>query len=193
MVNTVAIFHGYGGNKANSWLTWLNNKLAEEGINTVYPTFPFMGSTTISDWYNEFSKYQVDLKEPISVVGHSGGTTFAFYLAQNTNIQINRMVLVCPLNNIDGAEHNRPGNESEATFIRNFVHQKFNFDLIKSHVKEFVFILSDNDHNVPFEETKDYFTQIFPTAKYITLHDYGHINEKAGITELPEAYEELMK
>ena len=193
MVNTVAIFHGYGGNKPNSWLTWLNNKLAEEVIKTVYPSFPFIGSSTIKDWYNEFSKYQENLKNPISVVGHSGGTTFALYLAQHTEIQIQRMILVCPLNNIDGAEHNRPGNEAEAIFIRNFVHQKFDFDLIKSHVKEFVFILSDNDHNVPFEETKAYFSHIFPTAKFIALHNYGHINEKAGITELPEVYDELIK
>lgn len=193
MAKTVAIFHGYGGNKPTSWLSWLNKELTELSISTIYPSFPFMGSSTIKDWSKEFSKYTQQLKEPISIVGHSGGTTFAFYVAQNTDIKIEKMILVCPLNNIDGAEYNRPGDENQAPFIRNFVHQNFDFDIIKSKVKEFVFILSDNDHNVPYEETKKYFQDIFPDAKFITLHNYGHVNEKAGITELPQVLEELLK
>lgn len=193
MTKTVAIFHGYGGNKPNSWLTWLNKQLVDHGNATIYPSFPFMGSSTIQDWSEEFSKYTQDLKEPISIVGHSGGTTFAFYVAQNTDIRIEKMILVCPLNDIDGAEHNRPGGDEQAPFIRNFVHQHFDFDLIKSHVNELTFVLSDNDINVPYEATRKYFQNIFPDAKFITLHNYGHVNEKAGITELPQVLEELMK
>lgn len=193
MMQTVALFHGYSGNKPNTWLSWLNKQLIGHSISTIYPSFPFMGSSTIESWYKEFSKYVTQLKEPVSIVGHSGGTTFAFYVAQNTDIQIERMILVCPLSNIDGAEHNRPGSQDEASFVRNFVHQDFDFNTIKSKVKEFVFILSDNDHNVPYEETKKYFENIFPDAKFITLTQYGHVNEKAGITQLPQVLEELLK
>lgn len=193
MTNTVAIFHGHGGNKPNSWLTWLNKELVGQGIQAIYPSFPFMGSSTIESWQDEFSKHIIGQNGPISMVGHSAGTTFALYAAQRNDIKINKMILVCPLNNIDGAEHNRPGSDSEAPFIRNFVHQKFDFELIKSRVKEFVFILSDNDPNVPYEPTKKYFQNIFPDVKFITLHNSGHVNEKAGITELPIVLEELMK
>lgn len=193
MTKTVAIFHGYGGNKPSSWLSWLNRQLIDRGITTIYPSFPSMGSSTIGEWYEEFSQSTIEFKEPASIVGHSGGTTFAFYVAQHSSIQIGKMILVCPLNNIDGAEYNRPGDESQAPFIRNFVHQNFDFEIIKSKVKQFVIILSDNDHNVPYEETKKYFQDIFPDAKFITLHNYGHINEKAGITELPQVLEELIK
>jgi len=193
MDNTVAIFHGYGGNKPTSWLTWLNNELINMGVSTIYPSFPFMGSSTIDDWYQEFLKSQDKIKEPISLVAHSGGTTFAFYLVQKNDIQIDKMILVCPLNNVDGAEHNRPGDEAQAPFIRNFVHQHFDFNLIKSRVKEFAFILSDNDPNVPCESTRKYFEKIFPNAKFITLHNCGHVNEKAGITELPEVLVMLLE
>lgn len=193
MAQKVAIFHGYGGNKPSSWLTWLNKVLMDRSISTIYPSFPSMGSSTIQDWYEEFSKYTQDIKESISIVGHSGGNTFAFYLVQNADIKVEKMILVCPLNNIDGAEYNRPGDESQAPFIRNFVHQNFDFEIIKSKVKEFVFILSDNDLKAPYEQTKKYFENIFPNAKFITLHNYGHVNEKAGITELPQVLEELLK
>lgn len=193
MTKTVAIFHGYGGNKPTSWLSWLNKELMDRSISTIYPSFPSMGSSTIEKWYEELSNHNRDLKEPISIVGHSGGTTFAFYVAQNTDIKIEKMILVCPLNNIDGAEYSRPGDESQAPFIRNFVHQNFDFDIIKSKVKEFVFILSDNDSKAPYELTKKYFENIFPNAKFITLHNYGHVNEKAGITELPQVLGELLK
>ena len=190
---TVAIFHGYGGNKPNSWLTWLNKQLNDMGISTIYPSFPFMGSSHISDWYSEFSKYKNDFKGPVSLVGHSGGTTFAFYTIQNNDMQFEKVILVCPLNDLVGADTVRPGDEIQAPFIRAFVHQHFDFDLIKSRVKEFVFILSDNDPNVPYESTRDYYRGIFPNSKFITLHNYGHINEKAGITELPIVLDELLK
>ncbi len=193
MAKTVAIFHGYGGNKPSSWLSWLNTKLIDKGFKTIYPSFPHMGSSKIQDWEKEFTKYCDLIHEPISIVGHSAGTTFAFNLAQKSDIKIDKLILVCPLNDIDGAEHDRPGSESEATFIRNFVHQHFNFDIIKAKVKDIVFILSDNDPNVPYKETLEYFRNIFPTAKFITLENYGHINEKSGITELPEILVELTK
>jgi predicted alpha/beta hydrolase family esterase len=193
MPNTVAIFHGYGGNKPNSWLTWLNIELNKKDIKTIYPSFPFMGSSSITDWYDEFLKYQDNLIEPITIVGHSAGTTFAFYLAEKSEIKIKKMILVCPLNNIDGAEFNRPGSETESTFIRNFVHQQFNFNVIKLKVKDIVFLLSDDDYNVPYKKTLEYFSNIFPEAGFITLEKYGHVNEKAGITQLPQALDELIK
>ncbi|MBP9670258.1 alpha/beta hydrolase [Candidatus Woesebacteria bacterium] len=197
MDRTVAIFHGYGGNKPSSWLSWLNKQLIDRGVATIYPAFPPMGSSTIKDWYSEFSKYIKDTNEPISIVGHSGGTTFSFYLAQNSDIKIEKMILVCPLNDISGADTSalvhKPEVQDQVPFIRNFVHQNFDFDIIRSRVKEFIFILSDNDHNVPYEETKKYFQNIFPEAKFITLHNYGHVNEKAGITDLPQVLDELLK
>jgi predicted alpha/beta hydrolase family esterase len=191
MTKTVAIFHGYGGNKPNSWLTWLNKTLADEGIRTIYPSFPFMGSSTIADWCKEFLKYQDEVIEPISIVGHSGGTTFAFYVAQNSQIQIEKMILVCPLNDRSGADVDRPGDDPQAAFIKDFVHQHFNFDIIKTKVNDFVFLLSDNDSKVPYEESMHYFKSIFPTAKFITLKKHGHVNEKSGITQLPQVLEEL--
>ena len=192
MVNTVAIFHGYGGNKPNSWLTWLNKKLTDLGKQTIYPSFPFMGSSTIEDWREEFSRYSQNMKLPISIVGHSAGSTFAFYLVQNSDIIVEKMILVSPLNNLDGAEHDRPGDANQAPFIRNFVHQNFDFDIIKSKVKEFIFVLSDNDNKAPYQTTKKYFQKIFPDSRFITLHNSGHVNEKAGITELPLILEELL-
>jgi predicted alpha/beta hydrolase family esterase len=105
------------------------------------------------------------------------------------NLHIDKMILAAPLNDQQGADYaltSRPGKESEISYLRNFIHQNFDFDTIKSKVNEFTFLLSDNDHLVPYEETRSYFENISPKAKFIKLHEYGHINEKAGITELPE-------
>lgn len=192
MIKTVGIFHGYGNKTPNSWLTWLNSELKIRDIETVYPSFPPLGSSTIESWYSEYCKYVDKLEEPIALVGHSAGTVFAFYVAQRSLVEIEKIILVCPLNNIDGAEFNRPGDENEAPFIRNFIHQNFDFELIKSKVKEFVFVLSDDDTKVPYEKTLAYFQSIFPTAKYITLSKHGHVNEKSGITKLPVVMEELL-
>lgn len=195
MKKTVCIFHGYGGNKPSTWLTWLNNSLQQQGYNTIYPTFPFMGTSKIEDWFEEFKKYRIT-DEPITIVGHSGGTTLAFYVAQHMDIRIDKMILAAPLNDKQGADYaltSRPGKEAEVDYLRNFIHQNFDFDAIKSKVKEFTFLLSDNDHLVPYTETLNYFKQIFPDAKFITLPNHGHINEKAGITQLPEVLDEIVK
>jgi predicted alpha/beta hydrolase family esterase len=195
MSKTVGIFHGYGGNKPSSWLTWLNMQLVNKGYNTIYPSFPFLGSSTIEEWDKEFSKNKERLVEPISLVGHSGGTTFALYVAQHSGLHFEKLILVCPLNDIQGADMSslvkKPEIRDQVPYIRNFIHQNFDYDLIKSRVDSFVFVLSDNDPNVPYAETKQYFMRIFPTAKFITLHDYGHVNEKAGVTQLPEVLQEL--
>lgn len=193
MVKTVAIFHGYGGKKSDSWLTWLNSELINRSISTIYPSFPPLGSSTIEEWYSDYLKNFDELKRPVIMVGHSAGTVFALYAAQKSNILIEKLILVCPLNHVDGAEYQRPGGEDEASYIRNFVYQKFDFELIKSRVKKFVFLLSENDTKVPYEKTLKYFKNIFPDAKYVTLKDSGHVNEKAGITELPVVLEETLK
>lgn len=192
MVNTVAIFHGYSGHKPGSWLIWLNNELISRQFSPIFPSFPPLGSSTIEEWYKHFQKDQTKIKEPLAIVGHSAGTTFAFYLIEHLDIKYDKLVLVFPLNNQDGAEYNRPGTESEAPFIRAFVHQEFDFDLIKARIKDVTFILSDNDPNVPYEKTKQYFSRIFPDAKFLTLHNSGHINAKAGIFELPVVLEEIV-
>lgn len=192
MSNSVAIFHGYSGHKPGSWLTWLDNELVSRKFSTIYPSFPPLGSSRIEEWYEHFQKYQTGIKEPLTIVGHSAGTTFALYLIEHLDIKYDKLVLVCPLSNRDGAEYNRPGIESEAPFIRTFVHQNFDFELIKARVKDITFILSDDDPNVPYKKTKKYFSQIFPDAKFLTLHNSGHINAKAGITELPQVLELVM-
>lgn len=192
MSNSVAIFHGYSGHKPGSWLSWLEQELLSRKFDPIYPSFPPLGSSRIEEWYEHFQKYQTNIKGPLSIVGHSAGTTFALYLIEHLDIKYDKLVLVCPLNNQDGAEYNRPGAESEAPFIRAFVHQEFDFDLIKARAKNITFILSDNDPNVPYEKTKKYFSQIFPNAKFLTLHNAGHINAKAGIFELPVALEEIV-
>lgn len=197
MTQTVAIFHGYGGYKPNSWLSWLNNQLKDKGINTIYPEFPFLGASTIEQWYEVWKRSTQNITEPVSLIGHSGGTTFALYLAQHSGLTFKKLILVAPLNDIDGADYSKlydkPGREGQKPFVRNFIHQHFNYELIKPIVKEITFILSDNDPHIPCQETITYFKNIFPEAKFITLHNYGHINEKVGVTELPQVLVELMK
>lgn len=193
MSKIVCIFHGYGGNKPGTWLTWLNDSLKERGFNTIYPAFPFMGSSRIEEWLEEFKKYSLP-DEPITLVGHSGGTTFAFYIVQHMNVCVDKMILVAPINDKEGAEFgltSRPGKEAENPFLRNFIHQNFDFDVIKPKVKEFIFMLSDNDHLIPYQVTLSYFKNIFPGAKFVTLPNYGHVNEKAGITQMPQVLEEI--
>ena len=196
LLNTVGIFHGYGGYRENSWLTWLNKQLLNKGITTIYPSFPFLGSSTIESWYEEFAKHKHLIKTPVSLVGHSAGTTFSLYTVQKNNIMYEKLILVCPLDDINGADMsgllNRSGKESEIPFIRNFVHQHFDYEIIQSRVKEFVFVLSDNDPRVPYNETMNYFKKKINKAKFVTLHNAGHVNEKAGITELPQVLEELL-
>jgi predicted alpha/beta hydrolase family esterase len=193
MAKTVCIFHGYGGNKPGTWLALLNTSLQEQGYRTIYPSFPFMGSSKIEDWFEEFKKYPLS-GESLTIVGHSGGTTFAFYIAQHLDVQIDKMILVAPLNDQVGAEFGlttRPGKEAENPFLRDFIHQNFDFDVIKSKVREFIFMLSDNDHLIPHQSTLDYFKKIFPNAKFVTLPNYGHVNEKAGITQMLEVFDEI--
>lgn len=192
---TVGIFHGYGGYRPSSWLSWLDKELRDREIETIFPEFPFLGASTIEEWYQVLMSMDKKLTEPALLVGHSGGVIFSLYVVEQSKQKFEKLVLASPLNDQNGVEmstiFDKPGREAQRPYVTNFIQQKFDYNKIVPKVKNITFVMSDNDPHVPYAESRDYYQNIFPKAKFITLHNAGHINEKAGIDKIPEVLREL--
>ena len=142
----ILILHGTSGNSKSNWFLWLKRNLEEQGYLVWVPDLPHAEKPNISR-YNKFIFANKDwsFDEETYIVGHSSGAVAILGLLQHLpqDIKINTCVLV-------GSFKGDLGWET----LNELFLEKFNFDLIKSHARKFIFIHSDNDPYCPLEHAK---------------------------------------
>ncbi|MBI3273735.1 MAG: alpha/beta hydrolase [Candidatus Colwellbacteria bacterium] len=69
--------------------------------------------------------------------------------------------------------------------------REVDFGKIRDHLAKSVAIFSDNDQYVSLDNADDFRDKL--GSKIIIMHNKGHLNTKAGVTELPVVLEELLK
>jgi len=144
MKNTL-ILHGTNNDSQRNWFQWLSKELQEKGHVTWVPDLPGADEPNPkiynqflfdSDW--EFNSQSV-------AVGHSSGAVEVLSLLQNLpeGIVIDTAILVGAFkDNLGVAELSRLFDEA------------FDFEIIKTRAKRFVFIHSDNDPYCPLEHAE---------------------------------------
>src|SRR5581483_1507884 len=149
------------------WIPWLQKRLQAKDIYTQTPEMPMSFKPTYSIWKKEFERFNVGPKTIL--VGHSCGGGFILrWLSENTNIKIERVVLVAPWLNPDQSKSDIPAEFDTGDFF------EFEFDReVSSRVGCITIFGSDNDFK-DIKESIDIIRSKIPNINYREFHKYGH-------------------
>lgn len=126
------ILHGTGDKPTDFWFPYLKQGLEAKGYSVWLPELPNAEKPNLEDWLT-FVLENGKLSEETVLVGHSAGAQLILSILEKINVRVRKAILVSGyaeslIANADSKEH--PSLDWEA---------------IKSHADEFVFINSDND------------------------------------------------
>jgi len=151
----------------------------------------------MSNWVRLFSNKISSFDDDFIFIAHSFGCLVALKLVEKVDIKISDVVLVaCPKNKIEGCNLEslwKKISDRKKDILTKFVEQDFDWDIIKSKIRNLNFFLLDDDFAIPYEETLPYYKSIFPKASFKTFKNYGHFNRRNNICELPEVLEIIEK
>lgn len=186
----VILVHGWSGGPHKEWFPWLANELKSkiQKIIVVTPPMPHTDSPTIEKWVPFLEKVVGKPDKNLFFIGHSiGCQTILRYLERlPKNIKIGGAIFVggwLTLKNLK--------TEEEKKVAIPWLNTPLDFVKIKSHLDRCVVFLSDNDYYVPLNNKKLFEENL--GAKVIVEYNKGHFSKKGGVTEVPEAVEELIK
>lgn len=142
----VIILHGTGGSSRGNWFPWLKNELEKQGYSVWVPDLP-LANIPNSERYTQFilNNAPFPIDEQTIIIGHSSGSVAILGLLQSLpeHTQINKAILV-------GSFKDDLGRDD----LKELFLQPFDYDLIKTHAKKFIFIHADNDPFCPLEGAK---------------------------------------
>lgn len=173
------ILHGTDSDSSANWFPWLKNELGMMGYKVWVPNLPHAEQPNI-ERYNKFLLSNSDwvFDSDSVIIGHSSGAVEILGLLQvlSDDVVINKCILV-------GSFIDDLGWDSLKELFLN----PFDFDKIKKHANEFIFIHSDNDPYCPLEHA-EYLSQKVG-GKLILIKGQGHFSGEN--VEIPEILEEL--
>ena len=159
----VLILHGWGGSDAPHWQAELAAEIAKNYGTVSFPLLDNCHFPSKNRWIKQVKTILKDFK-PDTVVCHSLANTLWFWLCQEDIETVQRLFMVSP-----------PSLQTEEATINTF----FPCTVPKNlYAKEIQMIVSDTDPWVKMDEAQKIAMQI--NAKFITIHDAGHINDDSG-------------
>lgn len=183
MKKRVFIIHGWGASPEVNWFPETKSELEKIGFEVIVPQMPNSQFPISEEWLAEMQTLISNPDENTFLIGHSlGGIAILHFLESlNGNQKIGGVILVAGFSETLGT----------IPEIENFFNIPVNYEKIKSHCDNFVAINSDNDPAVPMSRGEILRDKL--NAKFIVMHNAGHINRKTGYFKLPVAVEELLR
>lgn len=131
----VIMFHGYGGNGDNFWFTDTGMRLQKVDWHVERPDLPNPNEPLLKEWLKfVLTKYEYD--QDTTLITHSLGGPLALKVLEKIETKIDKLIMVAGFAK-DLPEMNK--------YLSTFIESGFEWEKIKFHCKEFVFINSDND------------------------------------------------
>lgn len=182
MQKRVFIIHGWEGNPSNNWFPWLKRKLEKENFFVEALTMPDAMHPTLNSWLSYLQETIKDADKNTFLVGHSLGVIaiLRFLEALKPNEKIGGAVLV--------AGFPEPIAYDE---LNSFFSKPLDYEKIKSSANAFIAIHSSNDPYIPLKN--GVILQDTLGAKLIVIENAGHLNTSYGFTELPAAFDALLR
>lgn len=160
------ILHGTDGSPQSNWFMWLKGKLIGEGYNVWLPQLPNPDKPD-SKAYTDFllSKEDFIFDKDTIIIGHSSGAVEILHLLQNLpkGSSVKAAILVSAF------KDNLDWEALDGLFV-----EALDFEAIKKHCANFIFIHSDNDPYSPIEHAEYLAEQT--GGKLITFEEQGHFN-----------------
>lgn len=179
----IFIIHGYTGTPDKNWFPWLKLELERLGYEVTVPAMPNTNAPKLDEWLPYLVKTVGTPDQYTYLVGHSlGCPTILRYLESLENdIKVGGALLVA------GFAEPLP----HLPELDSFTSGSWNDEKVRSGTAKLAILNSDDDESVPFFNAKNVRDRF--NAKLVTVHNAGHINEKAGFKEAPFVLEELKK
>jgi predicted alpha/beta hydrolase family esterase len=170
------LLHGTGASPDSNWFMWLKGKLVGQGHKVWLPQLP-NADTPDTAVYTNFllSNDNFTYDNQTIIVGHSSGSVEALYLLQHLPkpTVIKAAILVSAFKDDLGWET-----------LRGLFKEPYNFDAIKNHCQEFIYLHSDDDPYIPIDQAE--FLADETNGKLIQFEGQGHFN-----TELSPKYKQF--
>ena len=182
MVKRAFLIHGWEGYPEGGWRPWLRDRLREKGFEVIVPAMPDTEKPKMNAWLDFLIKTVGKPDKDCYFVGHSLGciTILRYLETLKKGEMVGGAVLVAGFSDNLGYKE-----------IDSFFEKPIDWDRVNSHCKRFVAIHSDNDPYVPLKHG-DIFKQNLK-AEFILEHNMKHFSGDEGITELPSAFESVLK
>lgn len=166
------ILHAWFSNPTSNWYPWLKNELENKGYEVWLPELPTMPTKDLDmEAMLKFILEKKFIDKYTVVIGHSLGSVLAMRLAEK--IPFTKGIMVA------GWDYNDLTPEHKS-FWKNMI----NHELIKSHVSEWVGLISENDPYVTKIIAHEMMGRL--NGKAVDVGQRGHFGKDDGIKELPE-------
>ncbi|MFA7193463.1 MAG: alpha/beta hydrolase [Candidatus Paceibacterota bacterium] len=176
----VFIIHGFNSCPNSSWIPWLMGELKLKDVYACSLAMPNPEAPICSEWVNEISRHVgLNKNDEIYFVGHSLGVAAILNYLQNSDKSFPGAVLVA-------GRFEKSNNPLTENFYKDF-----DFEIIKSNLKDVSIIHGDNDTLVVVENAYKLGDKL--DKEPIIIPNGVHLNGSAGWKKLPEVLEELEK
>ncbi|MFA6042941.1 MAG: alpha/beta fold hydrolase [Patescibacteria group bacterium] len=175
------IVHGWDGSPNGNWFPWAKAVLEQQGISTVVPSMPHPSQPEIGTWVPTLAEAVGEPSSELVLIGHSMGcqTIMRYLETLPAEQHVGAVILVAGFFHLTGLQ-----TDEERSIAQPWLVTPLDFATIQDRAQHITVILSDNDPFVPVAENKHEFETKLG-ARVIVLHGKGHLNEEAGISELP--------
>lgn len=177
------ILHGTDNDHTGNWFPWLKTELEKIGFEVWVPDLPDSAHPSIEKYNDFLFKSGWDFNNNL-LVGHSSGAVEIMGLLQALppNQKVDTAILV--------GSFSEPLNKDESARRSGLFAKPFNFELIKSKSKQFIFIHSDNDPYCPLEQAQYLHKKLggefrlIPGQKHFNLEASPSYKEFPGLLEI---------
>ncbi|MEI9913932.1 MAG: alpha/beta hydrolase [Candidatus Saccharibacteria bacterium] len=170
------ILHGTDATPESNWFMWLKGVLIGQGHKVWLPQLPGANKPD-AETYTEFllSNDKFTYDNQTIIIGHSSGSVEALYLLQKLpkTTVIKASILVSAFKDDLGWDT-----------LSGLFKQAYDFDAIKGHCKQFIYVHSNDDPYVPIEQAE--FLAEKTGGKLVEFEGQGHFN-----TELSPDYKQF--
>lgn len=186
----VFIIHGWEGNPNNAWFPWLRKELETRGFEVQAPAMPNPDEPDKDSWVAYLSQMVGIPDSDTYLIGHSIGCKAIMRYLESLpdNNQIGGVIFVASWLILT---HMEDRTDDEKRVVTAWSNPPYDFPKIKKIGNKFVAIFSDDDPEVPLENTKVFEKEF--GAKIIVESGKGHFSDDAEVFELPVVLEELLK
>ena len=188
MAKRVFIIHGWGGNPNEGWLPWLKRELEVRGFLVSVPEMPDADEPRVETWVPYLTSQVGTPDEDTYFVGHSIGCLTILKYLERMAAPVGGAVFVAGWFSLTPEATPTP---AEQEIARQWLAQPIDFGKVRRTTKNFTAIFSDDDPDVPIENTKLFHDRI--GAEVLIQSGKGHFGGSDGVRELPAARDAIAR
>lgn len=167
MKYTIIDIPGYNHNSESMWHPDFRKHIIESGNEVITLNLPGGKYPVFREWYPIIEQAVAEAKKPVILVGHSLGTRAALLFLEQTQYEVENVVLIAPFDNSLSNSSFRDGNYA------NFFEHLIDINQVKSKIKGKIKVIgSEDDANIPYIQAQNIAKDL--SAELITIPNSGH-------------------